>query len=86
MSGNIQRGVIGLFGAIFGAGVPIAKVAKIAGWSTATMVRMAARYGHFTLNELRDAVVSATQGCAANADAEVVWRVVSLMRLGCEVC
>jgi integrase len=40
------------------AGVPIAKVAKIAGWSTATMVRMAARYGHFTLNELRDAVDS----------------------------
>jgi integrase len=27
------------------AGVPLAKVAKIAGWSTATMVRMAARYG-----------------------------------------
>lgn len=38
------------------AGVPMAKVAKIVGWSTATMVRMAARYGHFTLNELRDAV------------------------------
>lgn len=34
------------------AGVPIAKVAKIVGWSTATMVRMAARYGHFTLDEL----------------------------------
>jgi integrase len=40
------------------AGVPIAKVAKIAGWSTATMVRMAARYGHFSLNELRGAVES----------------------------
>lgn len=40
------------------AGIPIAKVAKIAGWSTATMVRMAARYGHFTLNELREAVDS----------------------------
>jgi integrase len=38
------------------AGVPIAKVAKIAGWSPATMVRMAARYGHFSLTELRDAV------------------------------
>ncbi|HEY5382086.1 MAG TPA: tyrosine-type recombinase/integrase [Acidobacteriaceae bacterium] len=37
---------------------PIAKVAKIAGWSTAAMVRMASRYGHFTLNELRDAVES----------------------------
>jgi integrase len=38
------------------AGVPIAKVAKIVGWSPATMVRMAARYGHFTLEELRSAV------------------------------
>jgi DNA-binding MurR/RpiR family transcriptional regulator len=40
------------------AGVPIAKVAKIVGWSTATMVRMAARYGHFTLDELRGAMES----------------------------
>jgi hypothetical protein len=40
------------------AGVPIAKVAKIVGWSTATMVRMAARYGHFTLDELRGAMDS----------------------------
>lgn len=39
-------------------GVPIAKVAKIVGWSTSTMVLMAARYGHFSLNELRDAVES----------------------------
>ncbi len=28
------------------AGIPIAKVAKIAGWSPATMVRIAARNGH----------------------------------------
>jgi integrase len=40
------------------AGVPIAKVAKIVGWSPATMVRMAARYGHFNLEELRDAMDS----------------------------
>ena len=40
------------------AGIPIAKVAKIAGWSTATMVRMAARYGHFSLEDLRGAVES----------------------------
>jgi integrase len=40
------------------AGIPIAKVAKIVGRSPATMVRMAARYGHFSLNELRDAVES----------------------------
>jgi integrase len=38
------------------AGVPIAKVAKIVGWSAATMVRMAARYGHFALEDLRSAV------------------------------
>jgi hypothetical protein len=31
------------------AGIPIAKVARIVGWSPATMVRMAARYGHFSL-------------------------------------
>jgi len=38
------------------AGVPIAKVAKIVGWSAATMVLMASRYGHFNLEELRSAV------------------------------
>jgi integrase len=40
------------------AGVSIAKVAKIVGWSPATMVRMAARYGHFAVEDLRDAVES----------------------------
>jgi integrase len=45
---------------ILNAGVPIAKVAKIVGWSTATMVRMAARYGHFTLEDLRGAMESAS--------------------------
>ena len=44
------------------AGVPIAKVAKIVGWSGSTMVLMAKRYGHFTLNELREAVESASGG------------------------
>lgn len=38
------------------AGIPIMKVAKIVGWSPSTMVQMAARYGHFTLDELRGAV------------------------------
>lgn len=38
------------------AGVPLAKVAKILGWAPSTMVHMAARYGHFRLEELRDAV------------------------------
>jgi integrase len=40
------------------AGVPLMKVAKIVGWSPSTMVQMAARYGHFTLDELRGAVES----------------------------
>ena len=44
------------------ARIPIAKVAKIAGWSPATMVRMAARYGHFSLNDLRGAVESISGG------------------------
>jgi hypothetical protein len=48
------------------AGVPMAKVAKIVGWSTATMVRMAARYGHFTLNELRGAMESISSTTIAN--------------------
>jgi integrase len=39
-------------------GVPIAKVAKIVGWSKSTMVLMAARYGHFSLDDLRGAVES----------------------------
>lgn len=38
------------------AGVPLTKVAKIVGWSPSSMVQMAARYGHFTLDEMRNAV------------------------------
>ena len=38
------------------AGVSIAKVAKIVGWSPSTMVKMAARYGHFTTDDLRSAM------------------------------
>lgn len=44
------------------AGIPIAKVAKIVGWSASTMVLMAKRYGHFSLNELRSAVESISGG------------------------
>jgi integrase len=40
------------------AGVPLAKIAKIVGWSASTMVLMAKRYGHFSLDELRGAVES----------------------------
>jgi hypothetical protein len=41
------------------AAVPIAKVARIAVWRS-TMARMAARYGHFAVEELGSAVESAT--------------------------
>jgi integrase len=43
------------------AGVPMAKIAKIVGWSTSTMVQMVARYGHFSLDELRGAVETINQ-------------------------
>jgi integrase len=43
---------------MLGAGVPMPVIAKIVGWSPSTMVQMAARYGHFTLDELRGAVAS----------------------------
>jgi integrase len=44
------------------AGVPMAKIAKIVGWSTSTMVQMVARYGHFTLDDLRGAVATINKG------------------------
>jgi len=44
------------------AGIPIAKVATIVGWSPSTMVLMAKRYGYFSLNDLRDAVESISGG------------------------
>ena len=44
------------------AGIPIAKVAKIVGWSGSTMVLMAKRYGHFALSDLRGAVEAISNG------------------------
>jgi hypothetical protein len=40
------------------ARVPIPMIAKIVGWSPGTMAKMAARYGHFGIEELRSAVES----------------------------
>jgi hypothetical protein len=40
------------------ARVPIPIIAKIVGWSPSTMAKMAARYGHFGVEELRSAVES----------------------------
>jgi integrase len=36
--------------------VPLPIIAKIVGWSAGTMAKMAARYGHFGIEELRSAV------------------------------
>jgi len=38
------------------ARVPLPIIAKIVGWSDGTMAKMAARYGHFAIEELREAV------------------------------
>lgn len=40
------------------ARVPLPIIAKIVGWSAGTMAKMAARYGHFSMEELRGAVES----------------------------
>jgi integrase len=53
------------------AGTPIAKVAKIVGWSASTMVLMAKRYGHFSLNDLRGAVESIS-GTGIEAGSPVI--------------
>jgi len=50
------------------AGVPIAKIAKIVGWSPATMVRMSARYGHFGLEDLRGAVETISRPAEGGID------------------
>lgn len=50
------------------AGVPIAKIAKIVGWSPATMVRMTARYGHFGLEDLRAAVETISRPAKGEID------------------
>jgi integrase len=38
------------------AGIPIPIIAQLVGWSPSTMVTMAARYGHYSMDALRDAV------------------------------
>lgn len=40
------------------ARIPIPIIAKVVGWSASTMAKMAARYGHFGVEELRSAVES----------------------------
>ena len=43
---------------MFAARIPIPIIAKVVGWSPSTMAKMAARYGHFGIEELRSAVES----------------------------
>jgi transposase-like protein len=43
------------------AGVSIAVVARIVGWSAGTMAKMAMRYGHFRLDDLRSAMETVTK-------------------------
>lgn len=40
------------------ARIPLPMIAKIVGWKPGTMAKMAARYGHFSLEEMRTAVES----------------------------
>jgi integrase len=49
------------------AGVPLPIIAKIVGWSAGTMAKMAARYGHFGIEELRSAVESISRTSELNA-------------------
>jgi integrase len=51
-------------------GVPLEKIAKIVGWSTSQMVRMAAIYGHYTLDDLREAVEGGSARSPVNSPAE----------------
>jgi len=44
------------------ARVPLPIIAKIVGWSAGTMAKMAGRYGHFGIEELRGAVESIARG------------------------
>lgn len=52
-------------------GIPLPLVAKILGWSVGTMAKMAARYGHFGMEELRRAVEAIAIAPAESTKIEV---------------
>jgi len=52
------------------ARIPLPKIAKIVGWSPSTMAKMAARYGHFGIEDLRDAVAALDSMPTASFEAE----------------
>ena len=41
---------------MIGARIPLPIVARILGWAPGTLARMAARYGHFSVEEMRSAL------------------------------
>jgi hypothetical protein len=49
------------------ARVPLPIIAKIVGWAPGTMAKMAARYGHFGIEELRGAVEAISSAVADRA-------------------
>jgi integrase len=53
---------------IIAARVPLPIIAKIVGWSAGTMAKMAARYGHFGIEELRGAVEAISR-----PETEIAW-------------
>ena len=55
------------------AGAPLPIIAKI-GWSAGTMAKMAARYGHFGIEELRSAVESISRTSELNAGTRKIPR------------
>ncbi len=52
------------------AGKPLPIIAKIVGWSAGTMAKMAARYGHFSIDEMRGAVEAISHPAVQNGDFE----------------
>jgi integrase len=66
---------------MLGGGVPIMKVAKIVGWSASTMMEMASRYGHFTLDELRGAVETISRAELPKTSPSQTKRVLLIERI-----
>ena len=51
---------------LIAAGVPLPMIAKMVGWSAGTLAKMSARYGHFSLEEMRSAVEAASRKTQPN--------------------
>ena len=62
------------------AGVPLPIIAKIVGWSTGTMAKMAGRYGYFGMEELRSAVEAITRSSDFPAGSPIFLLVLETKR------